>query len=53
MVGESADVDIEKAEEFIVNVLPGLMEGYDAEDIYNADDETSFLQMHTGQNVRV
>jgi hypothetical protein len=34
MAGESADAD-EKAEEFIVNVLPELIEGYAAEDIYN------------------
>jgi hypothetical protein len=30
MAGESADAD-EKAEDFIVNVLPGLIEGYVAE----------------------
>jgi hypothetical protein len=38
MAGENADANIEKAEDFIVNVLPGLIEGYAAEDIYNADE---------------
>jgi hypothetical protein len=42
--GESADADIEKAEDFIANVLPGLIEGYAAEDIYNAD-ETGVLMI--------
>jgi hypothetical protein len=37
MAGESADADIEKAEDFINNVLPGLIEGYAVEDIYIAD----------------
>jgi hypothetical protein len=40
IAGESADADDdadEKAEDFIVNVLPGLIKGYAAEDIYNAD----------------
>jgi hypothetical protein len=41
MVGESADAD-EKAEDFTVKVLPGLIERYAAEDIYNAD-ETGLL----------
>jgi hypothetical protein len=41
MAGESADVD-EKADYFIVNVLPGLIEGYAAEDIYN-DAETELF----------
>jgi hypothetical protein len=35
---ESADANIEKAEDFIVNGLPRLIEGYAAEDIYNADE---------------
>jgi hypothetical protein len=38
MAGESADADIEKAENLIFNVLPGLIEGYTAEDVYNADE---------------
>jgi hypothetical protein len=44
MAGESADADIEKAEDFIVNVLPGLIEGYAAKDIYNADKTGLFLK---------
>jgi hypothetical protein len=39
MAGESAD-----AEDFIVNVLPGLIEGYAAEDIYNADETGLFFK---------
>jgi hypothetical protein len=42
MAGESsAD---KKAEDFIVNVLPGLIEGYAAEDIYNADETGLFFK---------
>jgi hypothetical protein len=41
MAGESADAD-EKAEDFIV--LPGLIEGYAAEDIYNADETGLFFK---------
>jgi hypothetical protein len=37
MAGESANAD-EKTEDFTVNVLRGLIEGYAAEDIYNADE---------------
>jgi hypothetical protein len=44
MAGENADADIEKAEDFIVNVLPGLIEGYAAEDIYNADETGVFFK---------
>jgi hypothetical protein len=43
MAGESADAD-EKAEDFIVNVLPGLIEEYAAEDIYNADETGLFFK---------
>jgi hypothetical protein len=43
MAGESADAD-EKAEDFIVNVLPGLIEGYAAEDIYNVDKTGLFFK---------
>jgi hypothetical protein len=43
MAGESADAD-EKAEDFIVNVLPGLIEEYAAEDIYNADETGLFFE---------
>jgi hypothetical protein len=43
MAGESADAD-EKAEDFTVNVLPGLKEGYAAEDIYNADETELFFK---------
>jgi hypothetical protein len=42
MAGESADVD-KKAEDFIVNVPPGLKKGNAAEDIYNADETGLFL----------
>jgi hypothetical protein len=42
MAGESTDGSIEKDEDFTVNVLHGLIEGYAAEDIYNAD-ETGFF----------
>jgi hypothetical protein len=34
----------ESAEDFIVNVLPWLIEGYAAEDIYNADETGLFFQ---------
>jgi hypothetical protein len=44
MAGESADADIENAGDFIVNVLPGLIEGYAAEDIYNADETGVFYK---------
>jgi hypothetical protein len=44
MAGESADADIEKAEDFIVNVLPGIIEGYTAEDICNADETGVFFK---------
>jgi hypothetical protein len=44
MADESADVD-EKAEDFIVNVLPGLIEGYAAED---ADETMLTKQDETG-----
>jgi hypothetical protein len=43
MAGESADAD-EKAEDFIVNVLPRLLEGYAAEDICNADETGLFFK---------
>jgi hypothetical protein len=43
IAGESADAD-EKAEDFIVNVLPGLIKGYAAEDIYNADKTGLFFK---------
>jgi hypothetical protein len=43
MAGESADVD-EKAEDFTVNVLPGPIEGYAAEDFYNADETGLFFK---------
>jgi hypothetical protein len=43
MAGESADAD-EKAEDFIVNVLIGLIEGYAAEDIDNADEIGLFFK---------
>jgi hypothetical protein len=43
MAGESTDAD-EKAEDFIVNVLPKLIEGYAAEDIYNADETELFFK---------
>jgi hypothetical protein len=44
MAGESADVDTEKTEDFIVNFLPGLIEGYTEEDIYNADGTGLFFK---------
>jgi hypothetical protein len=44
MAGESADAVIEKAEDFTVNVLPGLIRGYAAEDIYNADETRFFFK---------
>jgi hypothetical protein len=44
MAGEIADADIEKAGDFIVSDLPGLIEGYAAEDIYNADETGVFFK---------
>jgi hypothetical protein len=44
MAGESADSAIEKAGEFIVKELPGLIEGHAAEDIYNTDETGLFFK---------
>jgi hypothetical protein len=41
MAGESAD---EKADDFIFNALPGLIDGYAAEDIYNAAETELFFK---------
>jgi hypothetical protein len=43
MAGESADAGIEKPEDFIVNVLPGLID-IAPEDIYNADETGLFFK---------
>jgi hypothetical protein len=43
MAGESADAD-EKAKDFTVNVLPGVIERYAAEDIYNVDETELFFK---------
>jgi hypothetical protein len=43
MTGETADAD-EKDEDFIVNVMPGLIEGYAAEDTYHADETGLFFK---------
>jgi hypothetical protein len=48
MADVSADAD-EKAEDFIVNVLPGLIEGYAAKDIYNADETGLFFKCMSDQ----
>jgi hypothetical protein len=44
MAGESADAGIDKAEDFIFNVLPRLIEGYVAEDIHNTDETALFFK---------
>jgi DDE superfamily endonuclease/Tc5 transposase DNA-binding domain len=38
MSGESADADMERADDFLKNTLPGLLENYSPDDIYNADE---------------
>jgi hypothetical protein len=43
MAGETADAD-ENAEDFIVNVMPGLIEEYAAEDTYHADETGLFFK---------
>jgi hypothetical protein len=47
MAGESDDAVIEKAEDFTVNALPGLIGRYAAEDIYNADETKLFVKCRT------
>jgi Tc5 transposase DNA-binding domain/CENP-B N-terminal DNA-binding domain len=47
--GESKAVDLESANDWIENILPGLLEGYGPNDIYNADETGFFFKCLPGK----
>jgi transposase-like protein len=46
--GESAAVNVQVADDWKENVLPGLLEGYEPEDIFNADETGLFFKCLPG-----
>lgn len=42
--GEAAAVNIELMEDYRANVLPGLLEGFSCDDVYNADETGLFYK---------
>ncbi|XP_049315732.1 tigger transposable element-derived protein 4-like [Bactrocera dorsalis] len=44
LCGESADVNLQNREEWVMNVLPRLIENYNANDIFNADETGLFFK---------